>query len=309
MRGLIRPARAFLVLALLLASGLAATASDGDSFVRTYTVTGAVDLEVRVHSGDVSVRADTPGMVTIRGKVHVRDLRRRDHRTADVNEIVKDPPIRQSGNSLHVDDLNDNDISIDYEITVPPDTALHTHSGSGNQRLEGLRGTVELETGSGDLRLRDVVTSRVRLHSDSGDIEAEEISGSFTAETGSGNIRLEEKGEGDVHLRTGSGNIEVQGMKGALWAESGSGDTEISGVNSGPWEVRTGSGDVDLSLPAEAAFDLEATTGSGSVLTDRIVSMTVQGDLRKSQHTIRGKVAGGGPQLSVHTGSGDIRIH
>ena len=149
----------------------------------------------------------------------------------------------------------------------------------------------------------------MRLHSSSGDIAAHELSGPLTAEAGSGNIRVEEKGEGEVRIRTGSGNIEARGVRGTLSVESGSGNAEISGAIIGGWEIRTGSGDVDLQLPADAAFELDATTGSGNIVTDRAVSITVQGDLRKSEQTIRGKVAGGGPRLSVRTGSGNIRIH
>ncbi|HXW91820.1 MAG TPA: DUF4097 family beta strand repeat-containing protein [Terriglobales bacterium] len=305
----IRFALACSTLGWLLQGPMVAAASVQGSFERTYSVTGAVDLEVQDHSGDISIRSGPSGVVTVSGKIHVADRWLSDNRGGDVKEIENDPPIRQSGNSIRIAYVNQRDISVDYEITVPPDTALRTHSGSGNQSLEGLRGTIDLETGSGDLRLRDLVSSHMSLHSGSGEVVAREISGAFTAETGSGDVRVEEKGEGDVHIRTGSGHIEVRGMRGALWAESGSGDADISGVNTGPWQVTTGSGNVDLSLSPEAAFDLEATTRSGSVTTDRAVSMTVQGDLRKSEHTIRGKVAGGGPELSVHTGSGDIRIH
>jgi Putative adhesin len=305
----IRLAMACVALGLLFRGPLVAAASVDGSFERTYSVTGAVDLAVENHSGDISIRGGPPGTVTIRGKIHVGEhWFRGDHR-ADVDSIEKDPPIRQSGNSIRIDYLSDHDISVDYEITAPPDTSLRMNDGSGNQEVEGLRGTIDLETGSGDVRLRDIVSSRVSLHDGSGEIVAQEISGPLTAEAGSGNVRLEEKGEGDVRIRTGSGDIDVRGVRGALRVESGSGDAEISGTNTGTWEVRTGSGNVDLTLPAEAAFDLDATTNSGNIVTERAISMTVQGDLRKSQHTVRGKVAGGGPLLKVHSGSGDIRIH
>ena len=306
---LIRRSLAVLALTLLLGGALTASDSVQGSFERTYSVAGAVNLEVLTHSGDISIRAGPPGTVTVKGKIYVADRLFWGNRRGDVSEIEKNPPIRQSGNSIHIDYLSQHGISVDYEITAPAATALHTHSGSGNQVVGGLRGTVELETGSGDLRLSDIATSQVLLHSSSGDIEAQEISAPFTAEAGSGNIRLGEKGEGEVRIRTGSGNIEVRGVRGALWAESGSGDAEISGAIVGGWEIRTGSGDVDLRPPADAAFDLDATTGSGNIITDRTVSIAVQGDLRKAEQTIRGKVAGGGPRLSVRTGSGDIRIH
>jgi len=304
----IRLAMAGVALSLFVQGPLVAVASVDGSFERNYSVSGSVDLEVQNRSGDISIRGGPPGSVTIRGKIHVGEHWFRGEHRADVDSIEKNPPIRQSGNSIRIDYLGIRDISVDYEITAPPDTSLRLNDGSGNQEVEGLRGTIDLETGSGDVRLRDIVSSHVSLHDGSGDIVAQ-ISGPLTAEAGSGRVRLEEKGEGNVRIRTGSGDIAVRGVQGALWVESGSGDTEISGTNTGTWEVRTGSGNVDLTLPAEAAFDLDATTGSGSIVTDRSISMTVQGDLRKSQRTIRGKVAGGGPLLTVHTGSGDIRIH
>jgi len=309
MRGLILRWLAFLALSLLLPGPLVARDSVQGSFERTFSVTGAVDLEVLTHAGDISVRVGPPGTVTVKGKIHVGDRVLRGDRRGDVNQIEKDPPIRQAGNSIHIDYLSQHGTSVDYEITAPADTAVRTRSGSGDQGLEGLKGTVELETGSGDLRLRDIAGSRVQLHSGSGDIVAQDIFAPLTVETGSGDVRVEEKGEGDLHIRTSSGNLEVRGVKGTLWAESGSGDAEISGVVIGGWDIRTGSGNVDLRLPADAAFDLDATTGSGRIVTDRAVSVTVRGDLRKSEQTIHGKVAGGGPQLSIRTGSGDIQIH
>jgi len=278
------------------------------SFERTLQVSGPVDLQVFTRSGDISVRNGPAGTARISGKIHVEDSWFSGRRQDEVNEIEKNPPIHQDGNNIHIDYLNYHGVSVDYEITVPADTTLHTQSGSGDQRIEGLTSAVDLESGSGDMTLRNL-GREVRLHTGSGNVEAHDILGPFTAETGSGDIRLEEKAAGDIRVHTGSGNVEVRGVNGALRAETGSGDVEISGINKGEWTVRTSSGDVDLQLPSDAAFDLDATAGSGSVVVDRPVTMTVQGDLRRAQHSIRGKVSGGGPQLGVHTGSGDIRIH
>jgi len=38
------------------------------------------------------------------------------------------------------------------------------------------------------------------------------------------------------------------------------------------------------------------------------VTMTLQGDVRHEQRAVHGKVHGGGPLLTVHTGSGDVHI-
>jgi len=203
--------------------------------------------------------------------------------------------------------VNMRNISIDYEITVPPDTAVRARNGSGNQEIDGLRSKLDLESGSGDMRLRDV-SGDIHVHTGSGNVEGREVSGPLTAEAGSGDIRVEAKGSGDVRVHTGSGNIELHQVNGAMRAEAGSGDVRVDGVQKGDWDVKTGSGNVQLKLPEQAAFDLGASTGSGRVVVDHPVTMTLQGDVRHEQRSVRGKVRGGGPLLTVHTGSGDVHI-
>jgi DUF4097 and DUF4098 domain-containing protein YvlB len=301
--------RSLTMLVVLLATGsVVAAASVQGSFERTYQVSGAVDLQVLTRSGDIMVRSGPAGTVTVRGKIHVGERWFSGDRQTEVTEIEKNPPIQQSGNSIHIDYINAHEISVDYEITAPADTTVTTRSGSGDQRMEGLRSNLKLESGSGDMRLEDI-RGDIRLHTGSGDVTAREIAGPFSAEAGSGDIRAEEKGKGDVRVHTGSGNVELRGIDGTLDAHSGSGDMTIQGANSGRWEIRTSSGNVDLELPSGSSFDLDASAGSGSVTVDRPVTMVVQGDLRRAQHEVRGKVSGGGPELLVHTGSGDVRIH
>jgi predicted DNA-binding protein with PD1-like motif len=308
--GMYRPmARSLPVLLFfLLAASLHAAASVQGTFERTFKVTGPADLEVMTRSGDISVRSGPAGSVTIRGRIHVGHDWFSGNRQAEVSELEKNPPIRQSGDSIHIDYLNVRDISIDYEITAPADTKVRTHSGSGDQEIEGLQASLDLESGSGDMRLRDS-ESEIHLHTASGDVEGREVSGAFTAETGSGDIRLDAKGNGDVHVHTGSGNVELRGLSGGLVAETGSGDVSVVGVQTGTWEIRAHSGNVELQLPNDAAFDLDASTSSGEVVVGRPVTMVVQGRVREARRSVNGKVGGGGPRLTVHTGSGDIRIN
>lgn len=304
--------RSLTILFLLLSAALAAAASVQGSFERSFKVTGSADLEVLTRSGDISISSGPAGIVAIKGKIHVSHDWFSGNRQAEVSEIEKNPPIRQSGDSIHIDYLNVHDISIDYEITTPTDTKVRTHSGSGDQSVEGLHANLDLESGSGDMRLRGLV-GEIHLHTGSGDVEAREVSGPFTADTGSGDIRLDAKNDaksaGDVHAHTGSGTVELRGVKGSLQAETGSGDVRVIGTQTGTWEIRAHSGNVELELPNDAAFDLDASTGSGEVDLGRPVTMTVQGRIGGTRRSINGKVGGGGPRLAIHTGSGDIRIN
>jgi hypothetical protein len=304
------PARsAFFALALatLLLSSAAFASSPQGTFEKSFAVSGPVDLEVLTRSGDITVRSGPADSVFIRGKIYVGDHWLFGKRQADVSEIQQHPPLRQEGNSIHIDYVNARDISVDYEITVPAATTLRTRSGSGDQTIEGIHGNADLQSGSGDVKLASL-TGDIRLQTGSGNVRAHDISGAVRGGAGSGDIEVEERGSGDIDLHTGSGNVTVRGIHGGFRADAGSGDITAEGTQSGAWEIRTGSGNVHVRLPGNSAFDADITTSSGTIDVDSPIEMTVQGRVQESRKTIRGKVRGGGPVLSVRTGSGDIHI-
>jgi hypothetical protein len=284
-----------------------ASSTPQGTFDRTLQVSGPVDLEVLTRSGDVTVRAGSSGSVQIHGKIYVGDHWLMGGREADVHQIEQNPPIRQEGNSVHIEYVDMKNISVDYEITVPEDTTIRTHSGSGDQVIEGTRGNVDVQTGSGDVKLTKLA-GELHVQTGSGDVRAREVAGSVKGGTGSGDVEIEETGAGDVDMHTGSGNIIALGVQGGFHGETGSGDVTAEGTQSGSWEIRTGSGNVHVRLPGNAAFDADISTSSGTVDVGAPVEMTVQGRVGDMHKQIRGKVRGGGPLLRVRTGSGDISI-
>jgi hypothetical protein len=303
------PARSsFLAVALvLLASAFATASTPQGTFEKTFQVSGPVDLEVLTRSGDIMVRSGPAGSVSIRGKIYVGDHWLAGNRHAEVAEIEQHPPLRQDGNNIRIDYVNARNISVDYEITVPTDTAVRTRTGSGDLTIEDVHGNADLQSGSGDMKLSRL-KGELRLQTGSGDVRAREIAGPVRGGTGSGNVEVEETGAGDIDLHTGSGNVTVRGIQGAFRAEAGSGDITAEGTQTGSWDIRTGSGNVHVRLPANAAFDANISTSSGTVDVGPPITMTVQGRLQESRKSIVGKVRGGGPSLSLRTGSGDIHV-
>jgi hypothetical protein len=292
---------------LLLASSFAIASAPQGHFEKTFQVTGPVDLEVQTHSGDIVVRSGAGGLVTVRGKIFVGDHWLFGDRHADVGEIEQNPPLRQDGNNIRIDYVNAHDISVDYEITVPADTTIRAHSGSGDQTIEGTHGNADLQSGSGDIKLSQI-SGELRIQTGSGNVRAQEISGTLRGGTGSGDIEVDETGPGDIDLHAGSGNITVHGVQGGLQLEAGSGDITAEGKQTGDWQIRTGSGNVHVRLPEDAAFDANISTSSGTLDVDAPITMTVQGRVNETHKQIVGKVRGGGPLLTLHTGSGDIHI-
>ena len=296
-----------IALAVLFASTFAAASTPQGHFEKTFQVSGPVDLEVETRSGDVVVRSGASGSVSIRAEIYVGDHWLFGDRHTDVSDIEQHPPLRQDGNSIHIDNVSVRDISVNYEITVPVDTNIRSHSGSGNQTIESIHGSVDLQTGSGDIKLSRV-TGEIHLQTGSGNVRALDIAGPVRGGAGSGDLEVQEIASGDIDLHTGSGNISVRGLQGALRAGAGSGDISAEGTLAGPWEIRTGSGNVRVRLPANAAFDADLSTSSGKLDVDAPVTMTVEGRVEDTRKRIVGKVRGGGPQLTLRTGSGDIHI-
>jgi len=213
----------FLAIALVAASTFAVASTPQGTFDKTFQVSGPVNLEVQTHSGDIIVRNGPAGSVSIRGKIFVSDHWLAGSRHAEVAEIEQNPPLRQDGNNIHIDYVNTHDISVDYEIIVPADTTVNTHSGSGDQTIEGVHGNADLQSGSGDMRLSQL-TGEIRVQTGSGNVRARQIAGPLRGGASSGDIELEETGAGDIDLHTGSGNVTVRGIQGAFRAEAGSGD-------------------------------------------------------------------------------------
>jgi|SRR5579872_554752 len=316
-----------LVLGLLLVvslQALPATASSEGTFQRTLQVGGPVSIDLATGSGSVNVHTGSSGQVLITGHVKVTNWFGSDAEQR-VNRIVNDPPIQQSANDIRIGHVSDSEllhnVSISYDLTVPQDTRLRSHTGSGSQTVEGLNGNVEVEAGSGSLRLSDIgntvraetgsgeiqiktVKGNVRAKAGSGSIRASEISGGFESETGSGHISLEQTGPGAVRAETGSGGMELHGVHGSLEATAGSGGITAEGNPTGSWRVQTGSGTVRLELASGAGFDLNAHTSSGTISVSQPV--TVQGTMGRRE--LRGKVHGGGVLVEVETGSGNIEV-
>jgi hypothetical protein len=267
-----------------------------------------------------------------------------DDSSAAVKQIAANPPIEQSGNTVRIGHLGEtqryNHISISYELVVPAETKLESKTGSGHQEISGIVGPAEISTGSGSLRLADIV-DQVRARTGSGSITMSNLHGSVRAHTGSGSIKGEHVGigtsvetrakyrgenlplaagtgtksssftdssatgsTGNFDFQTGSGSIRVNDLRGAVRAHTGSGSIELDGQPTGDWSMSTGSGGLIARLPAQAAFNLDAHTSSGTIHSERQVM--VQGTLGK--HDLRGTVNGGGFHLDMRTGSGSIRI-
>src|SRR5262249_11167150 len=162
-----------------------------------------------------------------------------------------------------------NNVSVDYTVTVPSGTSVDLKSVSGSVKVTGVKGTVRAESISGN-----VVTT------DTPKVEA--------AKTVSGNVTL--TGiviDGDLSAGTVSGTVTARGVKAhalelgsvsgdvivtdvtcdRLNAKSVSGGFEYSGAISrgGVYDVNVHSGTIRFTLANPSGFELTASTFSGNI--------------------------------------------
>ena len=286
---------ALAIAGMLLSGGCATTIASQKiegTFERTVAIADdTLVLDVRTRSGRIAVTAGEPGTVRVTG--HIRGHANRwtpDGAQAvedRVRAIEADPPVVLDGDVLrvgHLDRSRHRQVGINYEVVVPANTRVQARTGSGSLRLAGVTGAVEAKTGSGSSQVSDVA-------------------GDVTVDAGSGSIELTAVG-GDIDVTTGSGSIGITGVETALRARTGSGRIRVEGSPGDAWDLTTGSGSIRIDLPEDAAFEIDARSRSGSVSSDHPV--TVSGKARRGR--LQGPVRGGGPRVTVRTGSGGIAI-
>jgi DUF4097 and DUF4098 domain-containing protein YvlB len=289
-------------------------AAETGSFEQTITINESVLLDVSTGSGKIDIRAGESGQVKITGHIKVTRgsfLGWFKTGSAEMKIFVQDfesnPPVVLEDGRLKVGHIEDNrygrSASIRYEIVVPMNIDVKSRTGSGSQNISGVAGSVEVRAGSGRIEITDI-GGAVSAKSGSGSITADGIGGAFEAHAGSGKIKLTQAAPGDVVVTTGSGSSELHNVVGALRVKSGSGRVTVDGRQDGDWNLNTGSGSVRVTLPQDAAFELDAEASSGGISVDH--PLTVQGEISKRH--LRGTVRGGGNLLVIDTGSGSIRV-
>lgn len=145
---------------------------------------------------------------------------------------------------------------------------------------------VDLNTISGDVRVRDVTPAQMNLHTISGDVEL-----------------LQMKVDG-LNLLSTSGDIRGSQICGAsLDAHTVSGDVEFSDLDARVLQIRTTSGDV--SGNCLRGSKMAVTTGSGGLEFCDLEAEVLQ--IRTNSGDVSGNRLRGG-KMTAETGSGDLEL-
>lgn len=162
-------------------------------------------------------------------------------------------------------------VSVDFDIKVPEGVILD-----------------EVRTVNGGISITGRY-ERAGAKTTNGSITVENSSGGLVARTTNGSIRV--RGfEGRIEAGTTNGNIRLEGL------------TFKDGVSAG---TTNGSITLALASPETVNADLLARTTNGSITVD--FSVTVQ-NLSQSRRRVEAKIGQGGPEISLHTTNGSIKL-
>ncbi|MBZ5525611.1 MAG: DUF4097 domain-containing protein [Acidobacteriia bacterium] len=313
-----------LSLLIVTVAALPLLAAETGTFERTLKVTGQVSLDLRSGTGNVKVHAGPGDSVHVSATIRAGDSWFGMSAREKVTKLQSNPPVVQAGNLITIGKIEDsalrNDVSIDYDVTVPAQTQLTSRTGTGAQTISGLNlamkvssGTgevaidhagagVHVSTGTGNVHLT-TIKGVVEASTGTGQIQATGVGGDLKIHTGTGTITVEDSSSGTIEASTGTGTVRLRGVKGALKIHTGSGEISVEGEPRANWELAAGNGGIGLKLPSAASFNLDARSQHGTVTVNR---KTVEGSVARNR--VQGKVGSGGPLVDAQTGSGHIQV-
>jgi DUF4097 and DUF4098 domain-containing protein YvlB len=270
------------------------TETHDQTIEKTFIVDGMPRLRVQNVSGETAIRVGEPGQVRVVARKRVKggsaDRAKRLLENVEVrieqkgNDIFVEPHLFEQERTW-LDLFRGKRFRVDFEITVPRETAVNAQTVSGDLDLNGTRGPTRMESVSGDVNIADV-QGPMRLKSVSGDVQCTDYVGAVEGSSVSGDVDIRGRVRA-CELHTVSGDISVD-----LEPEAGGRESRL----------KTISGDVEVGL-LTASCVCDYHTASGDLECEEPARIIREG--RKDRTIIIGD---GRSHLTVKTVSGDLTI-
>ncbi|MDQ2914186.1 MAG: DUF4097 domain-containing protein [Chloroflexota bacterium] len=259
---------------------------------KTFTVDGMPRVRVQNVSGETAIRVGQPSQVRVVARKRVKggsaDRAKRLLENVEVrieqkgNDIFVEPHLYEQERSW-LDLFRGKRFRVDFEITVPRETAVDAQTVSGDLDLNGTRGPTRVESVSGDVNIEDV-QGPMRIKSVSGDVQCTDYVGSVEGSSVSGDVDIRGRVRAcELHAVSGDISIDLEPDVGGRESrlKTISGDVEVGLLTSScVCDYHTASGDLDCEVPArimrEGRKDRTVVIGDGR---SRLSVKTVSGDL------------------------------
>jgi hypothetical protein len=239
-----------------------------------------VTLDVTIPSGDIEVDtvAGEETFVSVEG-----DERLLEHVEVrqDGNRVVvaMRGGKNKVGFSFSLGGLIFGNEGLRVEARVPHGAGVRVKTASADTEISGHLGELDVNSVSGDVRVRGEVAEDGKFKTVSGDLELERIDGDLTAQTVSGDVRVRAIA-GSADTKSVSGDIRLDALtSGDVRFTSVSGDIEIGIAPGSNLDVDAGSTSGDMSSEVPLGSDRPLGEGAGGP-TVILRGRTVSGDVR-----------------------------
>lgn len=264
-----------LVLAIVLSVGVGllvvpATAQTSRTVTRTVPLARDGQVELDTFTGSIDVTGWDQGRVEAEARIEGDDAElvdktrlRFENENDRLSVEVDYEEVKDSQKFLGLFNIGNVDRpAVHLTVKMPRGASLTVDDFSSEVVVTGLRAGTTLETFSSSINLRDV--------------------------------------EGPLDLETFSGEVEGEALRGQFRLETFSGDARLRFTAlTGDSQFETFSGDVELTLPADASFELVEEDDAFGDLDSDFALRAEDG---------RRIVGRGGPRIEVETFSGDLRL-
>jgi DUF4097 and DUF4098 domain-containing protein YvlB len=220
----------------------------------------AIDLQIRIPAGDVTVRAAATqtATVTLSGAERAIDATSVEFENGVLSVVAPERP----GLGRTAD--------LDVTVEVPEGSSCRARTASADVRCTG-----EL--------------SSLDVHTASGDVSAERVSGLARATTASGDVYVGEAGEVDAD--SASGDVTIGQVSGPVQVSTASGDVRIDAASGSRAEAKSASGDINIAVTPGIGVYLDLSTMSGTVSSELDPAEETGGaDMTLSCRTLSGDV-------------------
>ncbi len=266
---------------------------------KTFEVTGPVELELRLASGEMEIDPTLGGRVEIElsaldeeSQRLVDEARIELQGHGDEQRVIVDVPHRRSGGFSF--GLVFGRSGITCRVRCPEGSRVNAKSKSADLLARGTIGGLSVQTASGDIEVERVLGG-VSAKTASGDIQAREVNGRLSIQTASGDVEIETV-RGAASIATASGDVTIGEAYDDVSVNTVSGDQEHRAVMTGNVAAHSVSGDVRIGVRRGSRVFLDCNT--------------VSGDTSSELELTADAATGDGPLVEVRakTVSGDIRI-
>ena len=216
--------------------------------------------------------------------------------------------------SVQRGDITLNNVTGTAKITMEKGSVRATDI-AGDFEVEGRVDDVTLENVKGSVKLNGDFFNDIRLSKIAKTVEFKSARSDVTLASVPGDLEISgdslraTDASGPMRLVTRSKEIHLEGVTGDIQVDNANGDIEIHPADKlpmGKMNLTGKRGDISLTIPANAGFQLDATTRKGDITTN-FSSLKIDSSSGGSHAT--GTVGNGAAKLQINADTGDIRIN